>query len=123
MGPSVQFTQELGYTSLLPTFPQRAPKTEADRKGTSLIKGQSMRELIEASVWPASVHLELRRGVAGALMIEWREHSGLGGGALRIEWREHSSTTTRVPSPPLWMDDGCTLEPWVLADASATALQ
>ena len=90
MGPSVQFTQELGYNFLLPIFPQRVPKTEADRKGTSMIKGQSMKELIEASVWPVSVHLELRGSAAGALMIEWREHSGLCKCVTSSERREQS---------------------------------
>lgn len=32
-----------GYTSLLPTFPQRMPKLEADRKGTGTIRGQTMK--------------------------------------------------------------------------------
>lgn len=41
MGPSVQFTQELGLhlpTSHLPS--ENAKKTEADRKGIGMIRGQ-----------------------------------------------------------------------------------
>lgn len=47
-----------GYTSLFPTFLQRVPKTEADRKGTCMRRGQPIKELIVASVWPVSVHLD-----------------------------------------------------------------
>ena len=64
--------------------------------------------------------------VEGTLSIGWKEHSGLGGGntqdwvegALRIGWREPSSTA--FCSPPLWTDDKCISESWILMEFSAT---
>lgn len=88
----------MGVQLPVPTSPERGPQAEADRRGTSMIGGQPLREQVEASVYPGSVHM--------------------GEGAAR----RYSS---QGPLSTLWlrMDDACPSEPFFfLWTPSAAAL-